>query len=117
MKKKIILVLAAILVGGTGPIQAQQEMRNVDNGKAIRHIAFDLEQVTVTYKDGSQEENVQEALYVSTSEITGISETAATTSVNSAVEVYDLQGRRISQPKRGICLVKNGNKIVFRINK
>lgn len=124
MKRKIVCVLVAMIVGGTCAIHAQNELLDVQNGKAVRHIAFDLEQVTVSYKDGSQEENVQEGLYVSTSETTGISETAATVPGNSAVEVYDLQGRRISQssmPKsqhvRGICIVKNGNKTTIRINK
>ncbi|MBR2238436.1 MAG: hypothetical protein IJ887_11255 [Prevotella sp.] len=47
-------------------------MLDVENGKAVRHIAFDQEQVTVNYKDGSQEENVQNALFVFSSEVVGI---------------------------------------------
>lgn len=116
MKKKIVCVLAAMIVGGTSAIHAQNELLDAQNGKAVRHIAFDLEQVTVIYKDGSQVENVQKALFVVSSEAVGISETAATEG-DSRTEVFDLQGRRITQPRQGICIVKNGNKTTIRINK
>ena len=120
MKKKTIWVLAAMLVGGTGAIQAQSEMLNADNGKAARRITFDCEQVTVTYKDGSQEENVQTAQFISTAVTTGISETEAIVAGGSAVEVYDLQGRRVNvnvNVRKGVFIVKNGNKTTVRINK
>lgn len=69
MKKIIVCGLAAMIVGGTNAIHAQQEMLNIHNGKAIRHIAFDLEKVTVSYKDGSQVENVQKAQFAFPSEV------------------------------------------------
>lgn len=122
MKTKIVCVLAAMIVGGTSGIHAQQEMLDVENGKAVRHIAFDQEQVTVNYKDGSQEENVQKAQFVFSSEVVGIRDNNRETINNNGY--YDLQGRRISQPstlnaqpRRGIWIVKNGNKTTIRINK
>jgi len=129
MKTKIVCVLAAMIVGGTSGLHAQQEMLDVENGKAVRHIAFDQEQVTVNYKDGSQEENVQNALFVFSSEVVGIRDNNRETINNNGETInnngyYDLQGRRISQPstlnaqpRRGIWIVKNGNKTTIRINK
>ncbi len=112
MMNRILLCTLFMLLCGIMPMQAQ----SADNGKKVKRILFDREQVTIVYVDDTQE-NVDKGVAVKRDDIaTSVKEIKGKKSKNS--EVYDLQGRKLNAvPQRKGVYIKREGKQVRKIVK
>ncbi len=122
MKKKVFYLLVACLLGGTATVSAQKtvkKMVNVENGKEVKKITFNCEEITINYADGTDEPEV-DAAHLRRIEIpvgpTGINGVEKKTQANGW---YTMDGRRLqSAPKdKGVYVVKKGDKVRKTIKK
>ena len=120
MKKKLFWMLIACLIGGTATVSAQRKNTkkayNIENGKEVKRIAFDREEVTITYADGTEDESVVTATIEPRKTPTGISGVNKNAQVNGW---YTVDGRRLQgTPKdKGVYVVKMGDKVRKTIKK
>ncbi len=120
MKKKMFLMLIACLLGSTATVSAQKKNSkkavNVENGKEVKRITFDCEDISIAYADGTEDNYVQSATIVAVETPTGISGVEKKAQANGW---YTMDGRRLqSAPKgKGVYVVKKGDKVQKTIKK
>ena len=120
MKKKLFFVLIACLIGGTATVSAQKKSTrkavNVENGKEVKRITFNCEDISIVYADGTEDESVQAATIVPVETPTGINGVEKKAQTNGW---YTMDGRRLqSAPKdKGVYVVKKGDKVQKTIKK
>ena len=120
--KKLILTITALSIGMAVGAQNIVQAIDFENGKAVRRITFDREQVNIVYADGQVLEGVDEAVIVKEILPTAIEDVKANESTPKAAvrEVYDLQGRLMSgthELPQGIYIVREGEKVYKWIKK
>ena len=112
-KARLLALLATVLVGSTGA-WAQK----ASNGKLVRRVTFDRENVTINYKDGSADEKVSTAVIVNTP--TGIKLVSKEQGTDGARSIYSIDGRRLqgtaAKTGKGVYIVKEG-KTVRKVTK
>ena len=115
MKKKMFFMLAAALLCGTATVSAQQAI-NVENGKVVKKITFDLEKVDINYEDGTSDVSVQKATIYYDQTPTGIAEVKQN---GVTTDWYTLDGRRLQYTpnSKGIYVSKSGNNVRKSIKK
>ena len=90
MKRKTALLVVLLTVATS--LSAQ----TADNGKKVKRITFDREDISVVYADGTKDKNVQSAVVYGSGTATGIATTPSTGKGQVVKrEVYDLQGRQV----------------------
>lgn len=116
MKRKTALLVVLLTVATS--LSAQ----TADNGKKVKRITFDRENISVVYADGTKDKNVQSAVVYGSGTATGIATTPATGKGQVVKrEVYDLQGRQVKAVKgqrstadgqrtKGVYIVREGEK-------
>lgn len=102
--------------------QTSVQAIDFENGKAVKRITFDREQVNIVYADGQVLEGVDEALIVKEIFPTSIDDVKTTTPAPTAAvrQVYDLQGRLMSglhELPQGVYIVREGEKVYKWIKK
>ena len=117
--KRLTLLLSLASASVTGAWA-----QTAENGKSIKRITFDRENVCVIYADGSKEENVQALVVTGNNVTTGVKDAApksrATTTKRSW---YTVDGRRMKAGPRvrhsrsSVCIVKEGQKVRKTIKK
>lgn len=118
MAKKLLRTFAFVLCLVTCITAGAQAID--ENGKVVKHISFDRENVTIVYEDGSVRENVQSSLIkygISTSveKIEAVDEKEKT-----EITVYDIQGHRMTNLENlpaGVFIVREGEKVYKLIKK
>lgn len=113
MFKKTISILT-MLISITFGAQAQQ----TDDGRKVKRITFDREQVNIEYIDDTKDNGVVAATIKRDNPPTGI--TATKSKVNqSAGQWYTIDGRKLkSEPKQnGIYIMRNKNGVKKTIKK
>lgn len=116
MKRKTALLVVLLTVATS--LSAQ----TADNGKKVKRITFDREDISIVYADGTKDKNVQSAVVYGSGTATGIA-TKPATGKGQVVkrEVYDLQGRQVKTVKgqrstadgqrtKGVYIVREGEK-------
>ncbi len=115
---KLLLTAACCLT--TCCVSAQTIGAVDEQGRQVRRITFDREQVTVEYVDGDVRNNVDFTL-VTREEMTGIETVRVNSDEQSALrQVYDLQGRPVGDVNnlsQGIYVVREGEKVYKLIKK
>ncbi len=115
MKKKFLLILSFTMCCCAMNLQAQTAIKD---GKKVKSITFDKEDVVIIYADDSKEILAGDAT-VTSSITTGI-QNVKTNQGSQSSTWYMLDGRRIQsepQNKKGIYVVKQGNKVRKTIKK
>jgi len=115
MKKKFLLILSFTMFCCAMNLQAQTATKD---GKKVKSITFDKEEVVINYADGSQETLAGDAT-VTSSIPTGIKNTKTNQGSQNS-NWYMLDGRRMQsepQNKKGVYVVKQGNKVRKTIKK
>lgn len=119
MTKTLLKAVALVLcMSGCFVASASTEYQVIDElGNKVKRIIFDREHVTFVYDDGTTRDYVKQAL-VTNAQATSVETINATTTAER--EVYDLQGRRISNVENmpsGIFIVRQGDKVYKLIKK
>lgn len=111
MKAKVFSILALLLAL---PLAAAAQ--KTDDGRRVKRITFDREQVTILYADGTQENGVSSATVRETT--TGV-KAAKPQESPSARQLYTTDGRQLQcEPQRkGIYIVKGRNGVRKTIKK
>lgn len=112
MRKKVLSFAALLLFLATGA-SAQQTA----DGRKVKRITFDREQVNIEYADGTKDLGVSETVIIRESEITGVAAMKADQD-QSALRWYTTDGRALQgEPRHGgvyIVKGKNGTKITIK---
>jgi hypothetical protein len=116
--KKRMMIIALLCIG----VQGAWAQAVADNGKSVKRITFDRENICVVYADGTKDENVQSAVVYGSGTATGIA-TKPATGKGQVVkrEVYDPQCRQVKTVKgqrstadgqrtKGVYIVREGEK-------
>lgn len=103
--------LALFLAFGSLSVQAQH-MAVAKNGKQVKRITFDRENVSVIYSDETSEENVTD-FKVRRNVTTGISTAKGVQDSKGAARWYTVDGRRLqAQPKeKGVYIKREGQRV------
>lgn len=117
--KRLTLLLSLAIASATGAWA-----QTAENGKSIKRITFDRENVCVIYADGSKEENVQSLVVTGNNVTTGVKDAApksrATTTKRSWYMVDGRRmkaGPRVRHSRSSVCIVKEGQKVRKTIKK
>jgi hypothetical protein len=115
MKK--LLILAAVILGTTCATA-----QTAENGKVVKRILFDRENVTVIYADDTSDKHVQTATITSGKpETTGIKSQDKTPNARNKRGWYTLDGRRMttapSTRNKGVYVVKEDKKVIKVVKK
>ena len=108
-------MLAAVLLCGTMTVSAQK-VEDTKNGKTVKRITFDRENVNIEYADNTKDYGVAETQIRRAGDATGIN-AAKTATAKSGW--YTMDGRRLENaPKaKGVYVVKEGDKVRKTIKK
>ena len=92
--------------------------QHTDDGRKVKRITFDQEQVTILYADGTQDNSVAAATVKREEATTGV-KAAKTQERSSARQLYTIEGRQLKgEPQRkGLYIVKGQNGIRKTIKK
>jgi hypothetical protein len=97
-----------------------------DNGKTVRRITFDQENISIEYTDGTKDENVQNTVVYGSNYTTGIhslddsrynrdGSSQFVNGISSNNGWYDMQGRMVNrqsgQLRNGLYIVREGQNI------
>lgn len=124
MKRIRLLLLLVLLMSVATSLSAQTS----DNGKTVRRITFDQENISIEYTDGTKDENVQNTVVYGSNFTTGIQSiddsridylrfnrdgsTQFENGISSNNGWYDMQGRKVNrqsgQLRNGLYIVREG---------
>lgn len=124
MKRIRLLLLLVLLMSVATSLSAQTS----DNGKTVRRITFDQENISIEYTDGTKDENVQNTVVYGSNFTTGIQSiddsrndylrfnrdgsTQFVNVISSNNGWYDMQGRKVNrqsgQLRNGLYIVREG---------
>ena len=117
MRQTYYFVLAIFLTCG-GLCSQAQNIAVAKNGKQVKRITFDRENASVTYSDGTKDDNVTDFV-VRRKTPTGIKTVKGMTDSNGgAARWYTVDGRRLqAQPTAGGVYIKREGQHVRKIKK
>ena len=110
MMNKPAIYAFAVLFFCAITMQAQK----ADNGKSVKRITFDREQVNIIYADGSTDEKVSNVKVTKQEKTTYVKDVNSNLNKQKGkVAVYDLQGRRVSNVAKGkgVFIVREGQRV------
>lgn len=115
--KRLTLLISLAIASVTGAWA-----QTAGNGKSIKRITFDRENICVTYSDGSKEENVQTLVVTGNNTTTGVKDAAPKSRAATAKRSwYTVDGRRMKVAPRpsakGVYIVKEGQQVRKTIKK
>ena len=115
--KRLTLLLSLAIASVTGAWA-----QTAENGKSVKRITFDRENVCVTYADGSKEENVQTLVITGNNAATGGKDAAPKSRTTTAMRSwYTVDGRRMNAAPRpgakGVYIMKEGQQVRKTIKK
>ena len=89
------------------------QAQTAENGKKVRRILFDREQVNVVYTDGSQQESVGCLTVKGSSEAMAVKDVSRNAGKKKDGALCDLQGRRIrsSSNTKGVLLKRENGQV------